>query len=135
MKIVLTGRNFARDKCTYVPFDVFPFRDIYLRLAEIYWKSFYYRDSSLIDWHELLGNFYPLILPSNRREGSSLGGEKPVFREFFEQEFSRRNSFWKRLFDTIRTEKLFHDGIIISILDFLLLLRRLLTFFFFLFFP
>lgn len=37
-----------RDEYLIIYVDVF---EIYL--VEIYWKSFYYRDSLLIDWHEI----------------------------------------------------------------------------------
>lgn len=79
-------RSVPRDKWRR-PFDVFPFRDTYLRLAEIYWKSFYYRDSSLIDWHELLGNFYPLILPSNESRGVRSEGKNPYSASFSKRSF------------------------------------------------
>lgn len=47
--------------------------------------------------YRLTRNFYPLIFPSKRRRKvcKEREGGKPVF----EEEFSRRNSFWKRLFN------------------------------------
>ena len=110
MKITLTALySVPRDEyLSYVPFDVFPFRD-----------------ASFFAWWKFTGNLFITAIPilsidakflsinSSLEERSSQGG-KPVF----EEKFPRRNSFWERLFNAHpEEEKLFHDGIV-SILDF-----------------
>lgn len=111
-------RFLAMSVCTYMarPFDVFPFFEIFA-------------------WWKFTGNLFITAIPSlsidtkflsinSQEEFERRERGKPVF----EEEFSRRNSFWKRLFNVqiVSRWDCFHLG-------FLLLFRRLVTFLFFFF--